>query len=268
MKIRKFNTALKRINYLELAVYYIGQAQLDQAWHGKSSALPVNRLYFAGSGEAFIGIDGKYEALEPGFVYLVPVGTPMDFYCDGNMEKIYVHFNLFRPDHYDSLDGLNQIYRIPFSAQEYENLQLHAARGNFADTLIVKDVLYQTLAQFQEHYSIIDEHVPIYSKSVMNTIAYVQENLSANLHLEDLAKHAYVSRSTLTELFRKEVGVSLGKYIDDQLIAAAQRELSQTTRSIGEISNSLGYSNQCYFSRRFKQICGKTPQLYRTQNKA
>ena len=192
MKIRKFNTALKRINYLELAVYYIGQAQLDQAWHGKSSALPVNRLYFAGSGEAFIGIDGKYEALEPGFVYLVPVGTPMDFYCDGNMEKIYVHFNLFRPDHYDSLDGLNQIYRIPFSAQEYENLQLHAARGNFADTLIVKDVLYQTLAQFQEYYSIIDEHVPIYSKSVMNTIAYVQENLSANLHLEDLAKHAYV----------------------------------------------------------------------------
>jgi two-component system response regulator YesN len=63
------------------------------------------------------------------------------------------------------------------------------------------------------------------------------------------------------------VGISLGKYIDDQLIASAQRQLSQTQASIGQISNALGYSNQCYFSRRFKQISGMTPQAYRAKNK-
>ena len=267
MEVYGFHATIKRINYLELAVYYFGSANLDPRWHGENSALPMNRLYFPRAGEAYIGVDGQKFAMEPGYAYLVPAQTPMDYNCPRSMEKLYVHFNLFRPDRYDALDGLNQIYRIPFTAERYLELVQTASRGTIADTMRVKNIFYGILAQFQESYNIISEHIPIYSKTVLNTIAYVQENLSANLRLDDLAKYNFVSRSTLTEVFRKEVGISLGKYIDDQLIANAQRQLSQTTNSIGEISNSLGYSNQCYFSRRFKQMCGMTPQLYRARNK-
>jgi AraC-like DNA-binding protein len=191
----------------------------------------------------------------------------MDFHCDCEMEKLYFHFNLFRPNHYDALEGLSKIYTLPFPIQSYDMIYRHGTTGNFADAMVVKALLYDLLSQFQQAYNLISEEIPVYSRNIRIAITYIQENLSATLRLEDIAKLCFVSRSTLTELFRKEVGTSLGKYIDDQLISAAQRQLSQTTQSIGQISNALGYSSQCYFSRRFKQMCGMTPQVYRARNK-
>ena len=72
----------------------------------------------------------------------------------------------------------------------------------------------------------------------------------------------------MSEKFRQEVGVTLGKYIDDQLMAAAQWQLLKTKVSIGEISDALGYCDQFYFSRRFKQLCGETPLQYRKKIRA
>ena len=267
METFSFKAAIKGMNFLDLAIYTYAFAKLDHQWHGSDSASPVNRIYIPKDGSAVIGVGSEEFRMKAGYAYLVPAETPMNFYCDGQMEKIYFHFSLFRPDRYDALSGLNKIYEIPYPIEAYAPLFQQGMNGDIADAMIIKAQFYDLLARFQSTYNLISEHIPVYSKTVLNTIAYIQENLSATLHLEDLAKRCYVSRSTLTELFRKEVGISLGKYIDDQLIASAQRQLSQTQASIGQISNALGYSNQCYFSRRFKQISGITPQIYRARNK-
>lgn len=267
METYAFSAAIKAMNFLDLSIYFYGYAKLDHQWHGQNSALPVDRLYIPKSGTAVIGVGPQKLEMRAGYAYLIPAETPMDFVCEGEMEKLYFHFNLFRSDRYDALSGLNRIYEIPYPVEAYEPLFRQGMNGEIWDTMIIKAQFYDILARFQKAYNLISEHIPVYSKTVLNTIAYIQENLSATLHLEDLAKRCYVSRSTLTDVFRKEVGISLGKYIDDQLIASAQRQLCQSSASIGQISNSLGYSNQCYFSRRFKQICGMTPQVYRARNK-
>jgi len=268
MDVNCYTATIRRINYLNLEIYDFSSARLDPKWHGDHSVLPVNRLYLPKSGTAYIAVGENKIHMRPGMAYLIPAGASMDHRCDTTMDKLFFHFNLYKPDRYDALFGFNAIYEIPLEPEQLERLYCHADAGTIYNSFIIKSILYDLLARFQHKYNLISEHIPIYSKTVMSTIAYIHENLSANLRLEDLAKHSFVSRSTLTEQFRKEVGTSLGKYIDDQLIAAAQRELSQSNRSIGEISNALGYSNQCYFSRRFKQMCGMTPQLYRIRTKA
>ena len=267
METFPFKAAINGMNFLDLSIYTFAFAKLDHQWHGEDSASPVNRIYIPKDGTAVIGVGSQQFRMKAGYAYLVPAETPMTFHCDAQMEKLYFHFSLFRSDRYDALSGLNRIYEIPYPTEAYAPLFQHGMNGDIGDTMIIKAQLYNLLARFQTQYNLISEHIPVYSKTVLNTISFIQENLSATLHLEDLAKRCYVSRSTLTEVFRKEVGISLGKYIDDQLIASAQRQLSQTPASIGQISNSLGYSNQCYFSRRFKQICGMTPQTYRARNK-
>ena len=100
------------------------------------------------------------------------------------------------------------------------------------------------------------------------TIRYIQSNLSARLSVQMLAERLFVSKSFLSDKFRGEVGVPLGKYIDDQLMASAQWQLLRTDASIGEISNNLGFCDQFYFSRRFKQLCGETPLQYRKKIRA
>ena len=267
MDINCFTATIRRINYLDLEVYDFSSAKLDKSWRAVNSVLPTNRLYLPKSGIANIEVNEQKIIMRPGTAYLIPAGTPMSCHCDTTMDKLFFHFNLYKPDRYDVLYGANAIYEIPLQTEQLECIYRHAGAGTIFDSFIVKSILYDLLAQFQRKYNLISEHIPIYSRMVMGTITYIHENLSACLCLEDLAKHNFVSRSTLTEVFRKEVGISLGKYIDDQLISSAQRQLSQTNRSIGEISSSLGYSNQCYFSRRFKQMCGMTPQLYRVRTK-
>jgi AraC family transcriptional regulator of arabinose operon len=119
----------------------------------------------------------------------------------------------------------------------------------------------------QKAYGFAQEPFPNYSEYVMDTINYINQNLSASLKVEDLAKRLFVSRSFLAEQFRKEVGVSIGRYIDDQLMTEAQWRLGQSSDSIMQISQALGYGDQCYFSRRFKQLTGMSPQLYRKRHR-
>ena len=73
----------------------------------------------------------------------------------------------------------------------------------------------------------------------------------------------FVSESTLVKLFRKEVGVPLGAYIDDLVFFRAEVLLSETQMSLRDISSSLGFCDQFYFSRRLSQRHGESPRAYR-----
>jgi len=103
----------------------------------------------------------------------------------------------------------------------------------------------------------------MYSEYVANTINYILKNLTAGLRVSELTKRSPISKSYLEKLFHKEVGVSMGQYIDEQLMSKAQRLLDQTDDSVTNISQTLGFSDPYYFSRRFKQLCGTTPIRYR-----
>ena len=64
-------------------------------------------------------------------------------------------------------------------------------------------------------------------------------------------------------IFKKEIGVSVGRYIDDRLMYVAELELRRGEKSINEISDMLGFCDQFYFSRRFSQTYGIPPIKYR-----
>jgi AraC-like DNA-binding protein len=108
-------------------------------------------------------------------------------------------------------------------------------------------------------------HLPIseYSPVVQSTIDYIQLNLSLKLTSTYLAERLFISESTLCKKFRKEVGITIGKYIDDLIFFNAEKMLVKSDWSVNRIAKNLGFCDQFYFSRRFKQHYGKTPLQYR-----
>ena len=56
------------------------------------------------------------------------------------------------------------------------------------------------------------------------------------------------------------------QYIVSLRINAAKGYLENTNKSIGEISNAVGYENALYFSRLFKKYTGMTPTGYKKEN--
>ena len=55
----------------------------------------------------------------------------------------------------------------------------------------------------------------------------------------------------------------MGAYIDDLVMYSAQRRLLHTDLSVNEVSETLGFCDQFYFSRYFKRRCGESPLKYR-----
>lgn len=103
-----------------------------------------------------------------------------------------------------------------------------------------------------------------YSEITETAIKYIDENTSATLTVEDVSTQIFVSRSHLQKIFKNDTGISVGKYIELKIMEHAKKYLEDGTMSIDEISETLGFCNRQYFSRRFSAVYGTSPHKYNT----
>jgi AraC-like DNA-binding protein len=92
---------------------------------------------------------------------------------------------------------------------------------------------------------------------------YVAENLSEDLSLGAIANVLHVNRSYLSRRFHEEFGMTLTTFINTLRIERAKAVLRSSPRvSLKELSRSLGFSSQGYFTRVFRSIAGCAPTGY------
>lgn len=104
-----------------------------------------------------------------------------------------------------------------------------------------------------------------YDKFMRSVTGYIREHLTESFNVERMANELFVSRSYLSTKFKKETGMTLTAYIQEQKIKKAMEYLKNTDKSILEISTFLGFSSQGYFQNVFKKCTGMTPKEYREQ---
>lgn len=72
-----------------------------------------------------------------------------------------------------------------------------------------------------------------------------------------------ISTRHFCRLFKRDFGCTFHEYIKAIRIQQAKHQLLYSTRSVGEILESVGYGNACSFFQDFKNTVGMTPQQYR-----
>ena len=96
-------------------------------------------------------------------------------------------------------------------------------------------------------------------------LQYIHTHLSeCDLDRSDIADAVHVSPDYLSYLFHKESGKVLSSYINEERITLARKLLSATDKSLSEISEACGFSNDTYFHKQFKKLTGQTPSSYRS----
>jgi len=255
------------MNNLTLGVSVSGYVRTGPEWYGNSVCSPFSRLYLVDSGTGWLRTGEQVLFMEPGKAYLIPPGIRLDFGCEDRLSKLYFHIHLLRPDRYDLLQALDQIYSMELPAGWLEHMKKLQSSRTLFEALLLKQYLFQLMTVFLVQAQIKPEEIPVFSHHVSQAIDYTQRHLSAKLTVAELARHGFLSERHLSNLFRKELGVTPGQYLDDQLMLEAQRRLIQTTDSIGSISEALGFTDQFYFSRKFKKQHGQTPLQYRKNNR-
>jgi two-component system response regulator YesN len=96
---------------------------------------------------------------------------------------------------------------------------------------------------------------------------YMQYHYDQPLTLEDIAKQAHLSVSRLAHLFKEQVGITVIEYLTNIRINQAKQQLLVTENNCTQICFEVGYNNQSYFTRIFKQVVGMTPRQFRLENK-
>jgi AraC-like DNA-binding protein len=99
--------------------------------------------------------------------------------------------------------------------------------------------------------------------------AYFKSDKLAELGLPTvkyLAENVHLSASYLSDLLKKETGMSAQDHIHYHIIEEAKNILMNTDNSVSEVAYSLGFEYPQYFSKLFKQKTGHTPVEFRNLN--
>jgi AraC family transcriptional regulator len=94
-------------------------------------------------------------------------------------------------------------------------------------------------------------------------VAFVEEHLSEEIRLAQLAKLVGCTPDHLTRMFKRSFGVPLHHYIVHRRIERAKALLRGRSHTIAEVAWACGFATHSHFSAVFKARTGVTPGAYR-----
>lgn len=265
MSIQNINhfSICKYINRIQLFLEMYGCATVSTDWKGTILNPVSSRLYYIKNGSASITTaDNVQYTLSAGQWYLLPARCSFQYECQEEMEHIYFHIKLCDFDEIDLLSSAEQPLSLHLPEAYSDRLTAYISSDDLFNGLNVTQVVYGILLRFVEHFRLSVGRSD-YSQCIYRALHYIKQNLSVKLSIAEIAENVFVSKSTLTKHFQKELGMSVNQYVTDTVMSEAGRMLLASNVSVLAVSEKLGFSDQFYFSRRFKEKYGVSPRDYR-----
>jgi len=103
------------------------------------------------------------------------------------------------------------------------------------------------------------------STLVKRAVAYIQQHHARSLSRQDIACAVGISQNYLSDIFQREMGMSLWEYVCRYRIKRAKSLLRNTNENITAVAAQVGFEDPAYFSRVFRKQVGCSPQRYREQ---
>jgi AraC family transcriptional activator FtrA len=95
------------------------------------------------------------------------------------------------------------------------------------------------------------------------TRTWVLERLDRRVTVDEMARHAVMSRRNFTRRFRAETGTSPLQWLLQQRVQRARRLLEGTEMSVGRIARECGFGSALSLREHFTREVGDTPAAYR-----
>lgn len=137
-------------------------------------------------------------------------------------------------------------------------------------------IILQVLAQLIRHFSrkSAPDEIGLSSADrtsfnrIRDVITYVEEHFREPISLQDIAGHLSLGREYFCRFFKKNMGMSFLRYLNEVRVSHVYRDLEQTDAPIAEIAEKNGFHNQKLFNRTFREVYGCTPSAVRRKSKS
>lgn len=171
-----------------------------------------------------------------------------------------------------SLEYIDRLYRLNNGAIIHNGespvlkslfnslLRLAQAQASMQNEHRISVYLHMILCELVETCSGIP---PITNESIDRAIRYMEEHITQNISLDELAHNINLSKFYFNRYFKKHMGMTPHQYFVNMRIQFAKRLLATTHDSVESIAEQCGFENVSNFIRIFKQRAGMTPTGFR-----
>jgi AraC-like DNA-binding protein len=101
-------------------------------------------------------------------------------------------------------------------------------------------------------------------RNIAEIIEWVRIHAFKDISVSDIADEFRYNKNYLSRFFKSKTGYHLQEYINLMKISKAKDLLTRSTRSVKDIAEKVGISDEKYFMRMFKKYENMTPTEYRT----
>ena len=226
-------------------------------------------LTYVDKGELLTTIDGVSYHLKQGDLIFY---APMQFHTQSTFEKIsssYLTINFkMNFNHADLL--CNKIFSLKRDSyfivtrliEELSNDNLYS---DDLSLCYLKELIIQMLRLDNSHFhSKPTTHMQqTYENELLNDILlYIDDNIYEKISVSTLCEHFCISTSMLHSLFRKNMNNTAKNYINELKLSKSKELIRNSTHTLSEISEMLGFSSIHYFSKKFKSYFNISPTEY------
>ena len=260
------------------AVYSEGQAHKHRHYHD------CYQILYVVKGSAQVEVGGQLHQVQAGSLLIFSrleqhsVNTRSVDYCryvleispqisaDAQFSPKMISVLVNRPE------GFSNCVQIETDGGELKRL-LHQIVEERQSTAVLSEEMQNLLLQqllIQIHRR-LPQPMPELNDESFTVVHQIQKRFEHNFNepitLAELAKDYGLSASYVSHIFKKITGHSVMGYLQSCRLAAAKKYLAGTSKSIGEIVDSCGFSDSSNFSRTFKEQVGCTPSEFRKRYK-
>ncbi len=279
---------------------YVDKYQFSDTWAYQESRVPYSMFRYICSGSAVFKVDGVSYTVKQDDLFYIPQGSMLHCTALENIVFISVRFTgsmqLSDEDMLRQLWNISQLYPCadtPEIKTWFENMYASAVSTATYKRLVTRGYLNLICAELArrsgENQETEEELKRDRTTEAMFDLKYIQDRIKAtqqnidprvqllvdyitvhpeeNLTREKMCSMTGVSESTLRRLFKKVMGKSIFDFITDTKMVYATHLLATTLEPISEIGYKLGFESPSYFTKRFRENYGISPQEYRKISK-
>lgn len=242
-------------------------------FHYRERSKGVNEhiLIFCTGGEGFVEFNGVKYSLSKSDIIIIPPNTPHLYFTnnDNPWDILWVHFKgdytkyFFKDYEFNNLIhcSIDIVTKLNFIFNDILNILEKGLTENnlvYASQSLCHMISLILINNVDSNYYINNS-----SRYIDKAISYMNDNLNKHLSLDEIANIIGLSRSHTSLIFKQHTNYSPLEFFTHIKIQTACSLLKYGTTSIKEISYTLGYEDQYYFSRVFKKVMGVSPLGYR-----
>jgi AraC-like DNA-binding protein len=101
---------------------------------------------------------------------------------------------------------------------------------------------------------------------VAKALALLHREIARRWTVDDLGREVGLSRSALADRFIRMIGVPPMHYLSNWRMQVATEKLRNTSASLAQVADLVGYDSEAAFSRAFKKAFGVAPATWRRSN--